>query len=184
MNPPAEQMSPLSPDTPAHQAADDAERLMLFNAQHASPTARAAKPWSAGHQDAGIAVLIEVSSTDGGEALVTALAERGYATVIAPARATAGGHGIGVLGLYVPCGGPKTHRNVAKRAFRREYAFSMPERRRFGQSAHAGCSCAARVGALRIFGQPLYSSVSDASERARVRNRGGVVEQVDIITTP
>jgi exodeoxyribonuclease-3 len=80
-----EQLSLITPEEPAHQAADDAVRMLLFNAQHASPDrSRRQAAWVAAQEDADIAVFTEVSSTQGGAALVTALGERGYATVIAP----------------------------------------------------------------------------------------------------
>ncbi|MEV4342321.1 hypothetical protein [Streptomyces sp. NPDC049590] len=105
-------------------------------------------------------MLTEISPTRGGDALVTALADRGYATIIAPqppdrdyrtviacrtpaqqvhspvlvtphrapaARVTVGGHDIGVLGLYVPSRGPKTHRNIAKRAFQDAVTKALPQ---------------------------------------------------------
>ncbi|MFI5986958.1 endonuclease/exonuclease/phosphatase family protein [Streptomyces sp. NPDC051555] len=82
---PAGQLSLLDSDPPVHQPSADTARLVLFNAQHASPDrSRRQAEWIAGQQDADIVVLTEVSSTQGGDALVTALTERGYATVIAP----------------------------------------------------------------------------------------------------
>ncbi|GGY16387.1 endonuclease [Streptomyces minutiscleroticus] len=85
MTSPAEQLSLLAADAPAHRPARDAVRLLLFNAQHASPQrSRRQAAWIAGQASADIAVLTEVSPTHGGDALVTALHERGYATVIAP----------------------------------------------------------------------------------------------------
>ncbi|WP_435057713.1 endonuclease/exonuclease/phosphatase family protein [Streptomyces sp. bgisy060] len=85
MTTPTEQLSLITPDQPAHRPADDAVRLLLFNAQHASPDrSRRQAAWTASQEDADIAVFTEVSSTRGGDALVTALGERGYATVIAP----------------------------------------------------------------------------------------------------
>ncbi|MHC3393907.1 endonuclease/exonuclease/phosphatase family protein [Streptomyces lavendulocolor] len=90
MSSPAEQLSLITPDEPAHAPADDAVRLLLFNAQHASPDrSRRQAAWVAAQEDADIAVFTEVSSTRGGDALVTALTERGYATVIAPQPAEA-----------------------------------------------------------------------------------------------
>ncbi|MFE1191251.1 hypothetical protein ACFW6E_00420 [Streptomyces olivaceoviridis] len=80
MSTPAEQLSLISPDEPAHQLADDAVRLLLFNAQHASPDrSRHQAAWVAARENADIAVFTEVSPTQGGDALVTALTERGYA---------------------------------------------------------------------------------------------------------
>lgn len=85
MTSPAEQLSLIAPEEPAHRPVADAVRLLLFNAQHASPErSRRQAAWIAGQEEADIAVLTEVSSTHGGDALVTALAEHGYATVIAP----------------------------------------------------------------------------------------------------
>ncbi|MFF8036079.1 endonuclease/exonuclease/phosphatase family protein [Streptomyces sp. NPDC016626] len=86
MSSPAEkQLSLITPDEPAHQPADDAVRLLLFNAQHASAArSRRQAEWIAGQEGADIAILTEVSSTQGGDALVTALGERGYATLVAP----------------------------------------------------------------------------------------------------
>ncbi|MEU3290652.1 endonuclease/exonuclease/phosphatase family protein, partial [Streptomyces longwoodensis] len=89
MNPAPAQLSLLATDEPSHQPATDAVRLLLFNAQHASPDrSRRQAHWIAGQESADIAVLTEVSSTQGGDALVTALTERGYATVIAPQPST------------------------------------------------------------------------------------------------
>ncbi|MDW4916260.1 endonuclease/exonuclease/phosphatase family protein [Streptomyces californicus] len=85
MNAASEQLSLPAGDEPAHRPATDAVRLLLFNAQHASPErSRRQAAWIAGQEGADIAVLTEVSSTQGGDALVAALTERGYATVIAP----------------------------------------------------------------------------------------------------
>jgi exodeoxyribonuclease-3 len=81
---PAEQLSLLAATASAHRPADDSVRLLLFNAQHASPErSRGQAAWIAGQANADITVLTEVSPTRGGDALVTALADRGY-TVIAP----------------------------------------------------------------------------------------------------
>ncbi|MFD7705467.1 endonuclease [Streptomyces caelestis] len=85
MTSPAEQLSLIPLEEPAHQPSADTVRLLLFNAQHASPDrSRRQAAWVAGQEDADIAVFTEVSSTHGGDALVAALAEHGYATVIAP----------------------------------------------------------------------------------------------------
>ncbi|MFG2227770.1 endonuclease/exonuclease/phosphatase family protein [Streptomyces sp. NPDC048644] len=85
MTSPTGQLSLLAPAAPARRPADDAVRLLLFNAQHASPErSRRQAAWLAEQDDADIVVLTEVSPTHGGHALVTALTERGYATVIAP----------------------------------------------------------------------------------------------------
>ncbi|MFJ8547173.1 endonuclease [Streptomyces sp. NPDC093586] len=89
MTSPAEQLSLITAGGPAHRPAADAVRLLLFNAQHASAErSRRQAEWIAGQEGADIAVLTEGSSTRGGEALVTALTERGYATVIAPQPST------------------------------------------------------------------------------------------------
>ncbi|MER7695676.1 hypothetical protein [Streptomyces sp. NPDC096095] len=68
----------LATDQPAHQPATDAVRLLLFNAQHASPDrSHRQAAWVAGQEGADIAVFTEVSSTLGGDTLVAALTERG-----------------------------------------------------------------------------------------------------------
>ncbi|MEU5662097.1 endonuclease/exonuclease/phosphatase family protein [Streptomyces longwoodensis] len=85
MSPASKQLSLLATDEPAPRSAADAVRLLLFNAQHASPDrSRRQVAWVAGQEGADIAVFTEVSSTQGGDALVAALAECGYATVVAP----------------------------------------------------------------------------------------------------
>lgn len=85
MSAPAEQLSLITPDEPSHAPADDAVRLMLFNAQHASPErSRRQAAWVAAQENADIAIFTEVSSNHGGAALVTTLGEHGYTTVIAP----------------------------------------------------------------------------------------------------
>lgn len=84
MTSPVEQLSLISPGGPAHRPADDGVRLLLFNAQHASADrSRRQAAWIASQEDADIAVLTEVSSTHGGDALGTALTERGYVILIA-----------------------------------------------------------------------------------------------------
>ncbi|MFJ9574587.1 endonuclease/exonuclease/phosphatase family protein [Streptomyces bacillaris] len=89
MNPDSEQLSLLGTDEPVHRPASDAVRLLLFNAQHASPErSRRQAEWIAGQEGADIVVLTEVSSTRGGDALVAALTECGYAAVIAPQPST------------------------------------------------------------------------------------------------
>ncbi|MGW1411799.1 hypothetical protein [Streptomyces sp. NPDC002403] len=61
MSAPSEQLSLLAPDAPAHQPSPNTMRLLLFNAQHASPErSRRQAEWIAGQE--------------GGDALVAALA--------------------------------------------------------------------------------------------------------------
>lgn len=70
---------------PAHQPAADTVRLLIFNAQHASPSrARRQTAWIAGQQNADLVIVTEVGTGPGGHALVEALSERGYRTVLAP----------------------------------------------------------------------------------------------------
>lgn len=89
MTSPAEQLSLITAESPERRPAADAVRLLLFNAQHASADrSRRQAAWIAGHEHGDIVVLTEVSATEGGDALVTALADRGYATVIAPRPGT------------------------------------------------------------------------------------------------
>jgi exonuclease III len=81
----AGQLSLLVPEPPSHRAATDVLRLVLFNAQHASP-ARAWRQvgWLAKQETADFVVVTEVGPGPGGDALVTALAEHGYPSVLAP----------------------------------------------------------------------------------------------------
>lgn len=64
-------------------------RLMVFNTQNAAP-ARAVRQaaWIAGHDNSDVVVLTEVGAGPGGDAIVRALADHGYAAVHAlrPAR--------------------------------------------------------------------------------------------------
>jgi exodeoxyribonuclease-3 len=77
---------PLIPQAePAHQPATDMLRLLLFNAQHASPSrARRQAEWIAGQESADLVILTEVGAGPGGHALVGALSEHGYPYVLAP----------------------------------------------------------------------------------------------------
>ncbi|MET9694950.1 endonuclease [Streptomyces sp. NPDC006514] len=72
MNPAAEQLPVLATYEPAHRPATDAVLLLLLllllNAQHASPgRSHRQAEWIAGQEDSDIAVLTEVSSTQGGD---------------------------------------------------------------------------------------------------------------------
>jgi exodeoxyribonuclease III len=60
-------------------------RMMVFNTQHASP-ARALRQaaWIAGHDHADVVVLTEVGTGPGGDALLRAMADHGYTTVLGP----------------------------------------------------------------------------------------------------
>lgn len=81
----ADQLFQLVPEQPRHQAALDAARVLLFNCQHASPgRARRQAAWIGSQEGADLVVLTEVGSGPGGAALIEALADNGYATVIAP----------------------------------------------------------------------------------------------------
>ncbi|WP_328915480.1 MULTISPECIES: endonuclease/exonuclease/phosphatase family protein [unclassified Streptomyces] len=85
----SDQLSLLDPDpaveAPRHQAATDAARLVVFNAQHASPArARRQAAWLADQETADLVIITEVGPGPGGDALVAALADRGYAHVQAP----------------------------------------------------------------------------------------------------
>ncbi|HEX6074680.1 MAG TPA: endonuclease/exonuclease/phosphatase family protein [Micromonosporaceae bacterium] len=85
----AGQLSLLAPEPPRHQAASDTVRLVVFNAQHAAPE-RACRQvaWLARQECADLVVVTEVGPGPGGDALVTALADHGYASVVDPAPAT------------------------------------------------------------------------------------------------
>lgn len=66
MSAPTEQLSLIAPEEPPHAPADDAVRMLLFNAEHASPErSRRQAAWVAAQEDADIAVFTEVSSTQG-----------------------------------------------------------------------------------------------------------------------
>jgi exodeoxyribonuclease-3 len=73
---------------PAHVAATSVVRVLIFNAQHASP-ARAWRQveWIASQETADLVVLTEVGHGPGGAALVSALAAHGYSSVLAHERA-------------------------------------------------------------------------------------------------
>lgn len=80
-----DQLFQLAPAQPRHPAAVDAARVLLFNCQHASPErARRQVAWISDEEGADLVVLTEVGPGPGGAALVEALADNGYATVIAP----------------------------------------------------------------------------------------------------
>jgi exodeoxyribonuclease III len=80
-----DQLSLLAPVTPRHEAPTDTVRVLTFNAQHACP-ARSYRQveWIADQEAADLVVITEVGSGPGGAALVTALADHGYASVFAP----------------------------------------------------------------------------------------------------
>ena len=70
---------------PRHQSATDTVRLLAFNAQHSSPSrARLQAAWIAGEETADLVVLTEVGPGPGGRALIDAMTEHGYTSVIAP----------------------------------------------------------------------------------------------------
>jgi exodeoxyribonuclease-3 len=70
---------------PARQPATDTVRLLVFNAQHASPgRARRQAEWIGRQEPADLVILTEVGAGPGGHALVGALNERGYRSVLAP----------------------------------------------------------------------------------------------------
>jgi exodeoxyribonuclease-3 len=74
-----------SPAEPALQPATDTVRLLVFNAQHASPSrARRQVEWIASQEPADLVILTEVGAGPGGHALAGALSESGYPHVLAP----------------------------------------------------------------------------------------------------
>ena len=81
----ASQLPLIPPAAPAHQPATDMLRLLLFNAQHASPS-RACRQaeWIAGQESADLVILTEVGAGPGGHALIGALSEHGYPHLHAP----------------------------------------------------------------------------------------------------
>jgi exodeoxyribonuclease III len=79
------QLPLIAPPGPVHQADPDVIRLLVFNTQHASPArARRQAAWIAGQQAADLVIITEVGPGPGGHALTEALAEHGYASVLAP----------------------------------------------------------------------------------------------------
>ncbi|HEY2578700.1 MAG TPA: endonuclease/exonuclease/phosphatase family protein [Streptosporangiaceae bacterium] len=69
---------------PARSAATGTARLMVFNAQHAAPErARRQVAWIAAQENADLVVITEVGAGPGGHALIEALAEHGYFSVLA-----------------------------------------------------------------------------------------------------
>jgi exodeoxyribonuclease-3 len=80
-----DQLTLLGPAAPRHEAAVDAARVLVFNAQHAAP-ARAHRQveWIAAQETADLVVVTEVGSGPGGAALTAALTDHGYASVVAP----------------------------------------------------------------------------------------------------
>jgi exodeoxyribonuclease-3 len=77
---------PLSvPPEPAHRPATGTLRLLVFNAQHASPSrARRQAAWIASQETANLVILTEVGAGPGGHALIETLSEHGYHSVVAP----------------------------------------------------------------------------------------------------
>jgi exonuclease III len=80
----ADQLALLA-GTPSHRASTTTARLIVFNAQHASPArARRQAAWLADQPTADLLVITEVGPGPGGDALTTALTDHGYASVLAP----------------------------------------------------------------------------------------------------
>lgn len=60
-------------------------RILVFNAQHASPArSRRQAEWIGSQQTADLVIITEVSSGPGGAALLAALADNGYVRTVAP----------------------------------------------------------------------------------------------------
>lgn len=75
----------IDPPEPAHRPATHTLRLLVFNAQHASPSrARRQAAWIASQKTADLVILTEVGTGPGGHALIEALGEYGFSSVIAP----------------------------------------------------------------------------------------------------
>ena len=81
----AQQLPLIPPPGPVHQADAGALRLLIFNAQHASPArARRQAAWIASQETADLVILTEVGTGPGGRALTGALAGHGYLSAVAP----------------------------------------------------------------------------------------------------
>jgi exonuclease III len=85
-----DQLSLLGAAAPRHEAAADAARVLVFNAQHSAPgRAYRQAEWIAEQEHADLVVVTEVGSGPGGAALTAALGEHGYSSVVAPVPAAA-----------------------------------------------------------------------------------------------
>ena len=83
------QLPLIAPPEPALQAATGTIRLLVFNTQHASPSrARRQAAWIASQEIADLVILTEVGPGPGGQALIEALGEHGYPSVLAPEPVT------------------------------------------------------------------------------------------------
>jgi exodeoxyribonuclease-3 len=82
----ANRQLPLTvPADQRHRPAASFLRLMVFNSQHASPVrARRQAAWIASQDEADFVVVTEVGAGPGGHALIDALNEHGYPSVLAP----------------------------------------------------------------------------------------------------
>ncbi|MDT0307293.1 endonuclease/exonuclease/phosphatase family protein [Streptomyces sp. DSM 44917] len=81
----AGQLSLLTPEPPRYTPSTTTARLMVFNVQHAAPErARRQAAWLAGQEMADLLILTEVGTSPGADALITALGDHGYASVLAP----------------------------------------------------------------------------------------------------
>jgi len=75
----------IGPPQPAHRPATGALRLLVFNVQHAAPSrARRQAAWIASQENADLVILTEVGTGPGGHALIEALSEHGFPSVVAP----------------------------------------------------------------------------------------------------
>ncbi|GLW66573.1 endonuclease [Actinomadura rubrobrunea] len=71
--------------TPRHKASATAARVLVFNTQHASPArARRQAAWLADQPAADLLVITEVGAGPGSHALIAALTDHGYASVLVP----------------------------------------------------------------------------------------------------
>ena len=81
----AQQLPLIPPPGPVHRAGAGVIRLLVFNAQHASPArARRQAAWIASQETADLVIITEVGPGPGGRALTDALAGHGYPSVVAP----------------------------------------------------------------------------------------------------
>jgi exonuclease III len=84
-----QQLPLICPPGPAHQPSTRTIRLLVFNAQHASPArARRQAAWITSQETADMVIITEVGPGPGGHALTEALAEHGYGSVLSPEPAT------------------------------------------------------------------------------------------------
>ncbi|ADI10785.1 endonuclease/exonuclease/phosphatase [Streptomyces bingchenggensis BCW-1] len=155
-----DQLFLLTPPEAVHEASTDEARLITFNAQHASAErSRRQAEWLAGQEAADLVVMTEVGSGPGGQALVTALAQRGYRSVLA-----------------LPSGRPDYRTVLASRSAELEAVDSG-----IGVLSHRGPAARVRIGSHTVGLLGLYVPSRGPKERRNEDKRafqGAVTDAV------